>query len=201
MSVASRESRSEGTLADYVLVALLQVGGAEAMVDLEHVAVKAHLLAPQMFRWRYYDLPDVAKVRTAFKDGDRRAAGRLVLKGDRGRARMLTAEGLKKAHSLEGRLVKTAVKDDAAMRRPINRELVQMERHPGFLKWQERGMEAVDHYDLADMLACAPGSPRSVFLDRIERARTLATEWGRDQLAEFLKDCAVGLDALMNERG
>ncbi len=171
------------------------------MVDLEHVAVKAHRLAPQMFRWRYYDLPDVAKVRTAFKDGDRRANGRLVLRGDQGRARMLTAEGLERARALETSLSTKPVKDDAAMRRPINRDLVQMERHPGFLNWQAAGMQAVDRYDLADMLACAPGSPRSVFLDRIARARTLATEWGREDLAQFLKDCAARLDELMKDRG
>jgi hypothetical protein len=197
VNVALRESRSEATLADYVLVALLQVGGAEKMVDLEHVAVAAHRLAPQMFRWRYYDLPDVAKVRTAFKDGDRRASG---LRGDRGRARMLTAEGLERARLIEVRLAVETPRDDGAMRRPINRELVNMERHPGFRKWQARGLQAIDRYDLADMLACAPGSARLVFGERLERARTLATDWDREELARFLKDCSVNLDKLLAVR-
>jgi len=171
------------------------------MVDLEHVAVRAHELAPQMFRWRHYDFPDVEKVRIAFKDGERRANGRLAIKGDKGRARMLTAEGLERARLLEKSLDRGASRDDAAMRRPINRDLVQMERHPGFLKWRSAGLSAVDRYDLADMLACAPGSPRSVFVDRIERARTMATEWGREELAHFLKGCADGLDELLKDRG
>jgi hypothetical protein len=201
LSALARDSRSEGTLADYVLLALLQVGGAEGMVDLEHVAVKAHRMMPNMFRWRYYDYPDVAKVRTAFKDGDRRGSNPLVLKGDRGRARMLTAEGLQRARKLERRLTPADGRDDAALRRPINRDLVRMERHPGFLMWQHAGIKDVDRYDLADMLECAPGSPRAVFLDRVERARTLATEWDRDELAAFLMECGIGLDDLMKDRG
>jgi len=153
-----------------------------------------------MFRWRHYDFPDVAKVRTAFKDGERKRSGRLVLRGDRGRSRMLTAEGLERARSVEARLRLTGTKDDGALRRPINRELALMERHPGFLKWQGRGVGVVDRYDLADMLACAPGSPRSVFEDRIERARTLATVWGRDELAKFLRDCLANLTKLLASR-
>jgi len=196
-----RISETEGSQPDYVMLALLRIGGAEHFVDIEHLAVEAYRLAPTLFRWRHYpEFPSVEVVRTALRHARDRSEVQLYIAGDGGRSRMLTAAGLERARNFERSLqLSPTTPEEGTLRRPVNRELLRMERHPGFAKWKSQGIGAVNRHDLADLLACSPSSGREVFIRRLERVRTIAVDWGRAELAAFLKACLEVVDRVLEE--
>lgn len=74
--------RADGPgLIDYALAALMRVGGNAKMVDLEDIAVEAYGLAPDRFRWRRHDFPNLELVRVMLSEAKR--GGHLVLQDAR----------------------------------------------------------------------------------------------------------------------
>ena len=87
-------------LIDYVMAALLRLGGDGRVVDLEDIAVEAYKLAPDRFRWRRHDYPNLELVRVTLSDANKR--GPLVLYDRKGRK--LTVEGIRLAAEVLSRL-------------------------------------------------------------------------------------------------
>lgn len=187
------------TQKDYVLVALLEAGGAEQFVDIEDIAVTAHRLAPSLFCWRRYpELPSAESTRLALRDAER-LHGQLFVRSDGGRSRRFSGAGLAMATSAKTRLGIGG--DETALRRPANRELHRLERHPAFKLWSEGGIATVGREDLADLLFCSPGSPSAVFADRLHAAGAAAGHWQRRELEAFLQDALAHLDEILSRRG
>src|SRR5581483_11190851 len=155
---------------DFALLALYRLGGAEQMVDLEHVAVEAHRLAPQLFKWRFYDYPSVEICRMALRHGNERSGEPLVAAGDAGRKRRLTAAGVRRVLQFEAGLPPPA----GGAVRPVARELLQMEKHPALARWRQGGTELLSVYDLADLLSFQPNSPRALIEERLRSAAASA---------------------------
>jgi len=181
---------------DYVLVALLRLGGDAAMVDVEDVAVEAYALAPERFRWRRHDFPNLEFVRHT-TSGSNKRAGRLVLR--EGYGRMLTVEGVAQAREGLRRIdAAPGVRDDTLRRKDLA-DLARMEAHPAFLAWRERGVDGPDAVDLADLARCSLSTPLPVFEDRLRRAEAVAAHWNREELARFLGEAADHLSITLSK--
>jgi hypothetical protein len=188
-----------GSQVDYVLLAMLEAGGADRFVDIEEIAVHAHRLAPTLFRWRNYaEYPSAELTRMAIRHAEDRN-GPLFVKGDGGRARRLNARGLHLAQTAAKRLNGSEV-EQKRVERPATRGLVRMLAHPAFAKWQTGGVNSVTRYDLADMLQCGPSSPESVFRERAELSQTMSEQWERQELSSFLADILTNLGSILEGR-
>ena len=175
---------------EYVLVALLRLGGDATMVDLEDVTVEAYRLAPDRFRWRRHDYPNLEFVRVA-TSGSNKAAARLVLR--EGRGRMLTAEGAARAREAAAELDAAPAARDDTLRRKDLADLARMENHPAFAAWRTLGVDGPDAVDLADLVRCSPSTVLPVFEDRLRKAEAVAAGWHRAELARFLGEAADNL--------
>lgn len=184
-------------LVDYALAALLRLGGDTGSVDLEDIAVEAYKLAPDMFRWRRHDFPNLESVRVALKDANRQGA-QLVLYDRQGRK--LTVDGVRRATAVLNRMNAGAeARRDDALRRQALAEVARMEGHPAFTRWRQGGMVAVDAVDLADLVRCAASTPVKQFVDRLRSNQTTAAHWQRDDLSRFLGEAADDLPRLIAE--
>jgi hypothetical protein len=185
-----------GSQVDYVLLALLEAGGADRFVDIEEIAVHAYRLAPTLFRWRNYaEYPSAELTRMALRHAEGRN-GSLFVTGNGGRARRLNAKGLHLAQEALKR-VSGGEAEPKRVERPATRGLARMLNHPAFAKWQKGGIVSVTRYDLADMLQCTPSSPALVFRDRLELSQTMAEQWERSELSAFLADAKENLEATL----
>jgi len=183
---------------DFALLALYRRGGAEQMVDLEHVAVEAYKLAPELFKWRFYDYPSVETCRMALRHGNERAKQALVLAGDAGKKRMLTAAGVRRVREFQEQHQQTLGAEPAStVTRPVSRDLLRMEKHPAVDRWRLGGVQALTAYDLADLLNFQPGSPRRLVEDRLRMTSGVAERWQRSELLRFLSDVTEHLDRIL----
>lgn len=168
------------------------------MVDLEHVAVEAYRIAPELFKWRLYDYPSVETIRMAFRHGNERSREPLVLAGDAGKKRMLTAAGVRRVREIQGqRADHERSETPSTAPRPISRELLRMEKHPALDRWRRGGVQKVTLYDLADLLNFQPGSPRRVVEDRLRMTSGSAERWQRQELLRFIADVSAHLDEIV----
>jgi hypothetical protein len=201
-AAASVAKPATGSQVDYVLVALLQAGGAEELVDLEDLAVAAYRLAPHLFRWRRYpEYPSAELTRMAIRHAEAADDQPLFVKGAGGRARRFTAHGLDRARDAYSRLFVGDVDNSAVpLRRPASRDIGRMEKHPALMKWRVGGIGKVSRYDLADLLLCAPSSVDRVFLDRLHAASAAAAQWDRAELRDFLEDAIANTNRILERR-
>jgi hypothetical protein len=184
-------------LVDYALAALLRLGGDTTMVDLEDIAVEAYRLAPDRFRWRRHDFPNLELVRVVLSDANKRGA-HLVLYDRKGRR--LTVEGVRRAVDVLHRINAGAVAHpDDALRRKDLAEIARMEGHPAYEHWRQGGMAAVDAVDLADLVRCAASTPVNLFVNRLRGSQAVAAHWNRDALASFLGEAADHLPRMIAE--
>ena len=190
------------TQADWVLVALHELGGSTSPVDIEDVAVKAHNLAPELFGWRRHpELPALEAVKKALSNARQRNRERFVVASPDGHQLRLTPEGLRRARGFAGATSADAggrLGSESALRRPIGRRLLRMERHPAFQNWLTKGLSGVDRYDLADLLDCPSSAPTNLFKERLQIAATSALNMGRESLATFFEDTLAGLDGVLS---
>jgi hypothetical protein len=190
------------TLVDYVLVALLNLGGDAGTVDIEDIAVEAMRLSPQRFRWRKYPYPSLEWVRVSLNNANNRGA-QFVIRGSNRYERMLTAEGSRRARELAERLRATAPKrsSDEALRRRVNADLARLEGHPAFARWRASGWSDIDAVDLADMARCSPSTALVEFNQRLLRLEAEAAKWEREDLRRFLREAAQRVPDLLERAG
>jgi len=185
------------SLVDYALAALLRLGGDSSMVDLEDVTIEAYRLAPDRFRWRRHDFPNIELVRVVLSDANKRGA-HLVLRDRKGR--MLTVDGVRRATDALNRIeAGDAAPRDDVLRRQDLAEVARMEGHPAYNRWRQVGIGAVDAVDLADLVRCSASAPLQVFGDRVRRGQTVAAYWNRGDLARFLGEAADHLPRMLAE--
>ena len=200
MTPTARPPRSEApTLTDYVLVAMLNLGGDADPVDIEDVAVEAMRLAPQRFRWRKYDYPSLEWVRVTFNDANRRSGVQLIIRSGSRYERMLTAQGAERARELARRLETTPPERTGAgvLRRQTTKELARLEAHPAFLRWQASGWAEVDAVDLGDVARCTISTGLTEFRNRLLRLEAEAAKWERVELRRFLGEAVKRLPKLI----
>lgn len=197
----SAAKASAASQVEYVLLALLEAGGADRQVDIEDIAVAAFKLAPALFRWRNYaEYPSAEVTRMALVHAEEAVGHPLFIRGAGGRSRMLAAAGVARAQEAQLRLGSNRATPTDVTRRPPARDLGRMERHPAVTKWRLSGMSAVSRYDLADLLLCAPSSPLGVFRDRLIAATAVASRWDRDELLRFLNQASDELANIVARR-
>jgi hypothetical protein len=185
-------------LIDYALAAVLRLGGDTSMVDVEDVALEAYRIAPDRFRWRRHDLPNLELVRVILSDANKKGA-HLLLRDDSRKSRMLSVEGIRRAKLALDRLDAGDTDDQrhGTLRRQDLGEIARMERHPAYLRWRQVGIDSIDAIDLADLARCSASTPLDVFGDRLRRSQTAAAYWNRDELARFLGEAADHLPQLL----
>lgn len=200
MTSGSHPSRSEApTLIDYILVAMLNLGGDAAPVDMEDIAVEAMRMAPQRFRWRKYDYPALEWVRVTFNDANKHGV-RLILRSGSRYERMLTAQGAERAREVASRLQATPADrtGSGVLRRQATAELARLEAHPAFRRWRESGWQEVDAVDLADIARCTLSAGRTEFQTRLLRLEAEAAKWERAELRTFLSEAVKRLPELLD---
>jgi hypothetical protein len=197
----ARRSAPGMTAYDIAVLAALNVGAADGPIDIEHIAVEAFRLAPDLFRWRHYDYPSAETTRVAIKN----APARYFISGNAGRSRMLSPEGLERARILSAARVPETepVRDSPLLRRAATRELARLERHPAFRRWRDEGhdISSIDQHDLGDLLYCDPGARAEVFRERLDKAIAQAMRWNRAEMTDFLKECLGTLPERLAREG
>ena len=99
------ETLTGGTQWELVAIALYVLGGPEALVDTEDVAVQVHKLAPDRFSWRKYpEQINLELVRVALSDAKKPEQGALVA-GTGKTGWSLTVAGRRWAESHADRLI------------------------------------------------------------------------------------------------
>jgi hypothetical protein len=186
------------TLIDYILVAMLNLGGDAAPVDMEDIAVEAMRMAPQRFRWRKYDYPSLEWVRVTFNDANKHGA-RMILRSGNRYERMLTAQGADRAREVASRLQTTPPDrtGSGVLRRQATAELARLEGHPAFRRWREDGWGEIDAVDLADVARCTLSATLTEFQTRLLRLEAEAAKWERAELRTFLGESVKRLPELL----
>lgn len=190
-------------LKDWALAALLRLGGDRVMVDIEDIALEAYRLAPDRFRWRLHDYPNLELTRVVLSDVNKGPTP-LVVRDESRRRRMLTIEGAVRAAEVvraieEGSDIGDAVGRDDALRRQDNAEIARMESHPAYLRWRVAGIDALDAVDIADLVRCPAATPEDVFAARLRERQVAAAYWNRVDLARFLGEAASRLPDILAE--
>lgn len=190
-------------LKDWALAALLRLGGDRVMVDVEDIALEAYRLAPDRFRWRRHDYPNLELARVVLSDANKGTTP-LVVRDESRRCRMLTVEGALRAAEVvraieAGSEVGDEVGRDDALRRKDNAEIARMESHPAYLRWRAAGIGALDAVDLADLVRCPAATPADVFVDRLRERQATAAYWNRNELARFLGEAVSRLPDMLAE--
>jgi len=184
---------------DIVLLALGQLGGAHKKVFSEHVAAKAHDLAPQVFGWelpeyRAKGWPDKEKVRVALirlrsADGGRLVEGQYY-KDTSQDGWSLTPGGVRWLQEHEDRVRHALQHPGARMpKKQADRFVKQIRREPLFGMYQEGRLAESTRYSFTDMLNCSPDASRDVIGAKFTRLRSLAELSGQRDVIDFLDAC------------
>jgi hypothetical protein len=195
---SARTADDRMSVGDYALLALHNLGGGEHDVDIEDIAVEAFRLAPSMFSWRRYkQFPSLEVVRIGFRNLEGARSDHYVV-SHRGHNRMLTSAGIRRAREVRELFGLAAVAPiEAALRRPVNRDLARMTGHPAYKRWKESGTVHLDQLDLGDLVHMVSGAPTSAYHDALLRAQSQATSLGHVDLAAFLDDCLAHLNEIL----
>ncbi len=160
---------------DVVVIALSAAGGAENIVDTEHIAKLAHSIAPEAFRWRLYgDQIDLDMVRTTLRHAAEDKAARL--EGSLRTGWNLTPSGVEWVRSNATAVVDnakrlaptiaTATRNDEAADR---RELARLRALPAYARHQRgSALTAVDAGDVFRVDLYTPERQRHMKVARIQ---------------------------------
>jgi hypothetical protein len=176
------------TNSDVFLWALYELGGDTDFVDVEDVFLKAFELAPLRLSWRTKPhLPDLKKCSKALRDAEGRTPQLLVKRGPE--MRRLTVEGQRWIEENFERLAES-LRSDRTVKAPATRAPAKLIgealRSAAHKTWADRDEITDEKWRIAEMLRCAPDSPRSVFSQRLETLRAAAYAAGRDDALKFL---------------
>lgn len=195
---------------DFALLALLLIGGAEEPVHVERVAVAAHQLAPERFRWENFDLPSLETTRVSLRADHGRGAD--VSRDSKNRY-ALTATGIERAvqvaTALFDRTFNSALDvvhfastqgNDATLsglvpttvssNRPVHRMIRKVRSSEIFKRWREDPLERLDRTEAADLLDCLPDSAPTIWRRRIEEIERTAEFWHAADVRSFARNLA-----------
>lgn len=186
-AVAPRHRTDVAANADFIAIALFQLGGAGAFIDVEDVFHLAYEIAPKRFGWRTRTLPNYKTLYKALVDLEH-AHPTLLLKTADGLRRQLSAEGvewtrakIESAHEITG-----PDASRSSIRRPTQHLLNAIAATVPAQRFAAGGEPDITRYELADLLIAAPDSPIEVWRERLETYKAAAEAAGRDDIRSFL---------------
>lgn len=173
---------------DIIPFALYELGGSGRFVDVEDVFVRCYELAPERFRWRKHDIANYKTLSKALRDFEGSHPSFLVKTAD-GLSRQLSAEGnawVRQSLPLfESVLHKPGA--NPPTRRRDHRILNEFSNHPVVRSFADGRSPNLIKHEIADLLLCAPDSPKAVWRERLETYRSAAADAARSDLVDFLK--------------
>lgn len=178
----------ELTNQDIFAYALYRLQGAGRFVDIEDVYVECWRLSPSRFGWRKHQYPNYKVASKAQRDFEE-AYPDLVLKTTSGLGRQLTAEGVawvrQRLPDFE-RLASGKTKAPAP-RRASHKLITELTAKPLVRAFLEgKGLE-LTKVEAADLLHCAPDSPRSIWQQRAATLRSAAEDDERPDIMQFIE--------------
>jgi hypothetical protein len=205
--------RREATNVEVVAWALGHLGGVEAQVHLEDVAVKAFALKPGAFRWdlnSYSNHIDKDKVRVSLTDAAKPEYGQLtkaVGKKIPGLSKptdwwLLTPGGTHWINENAPRLAALFGEKPPALKREVARRLRERLRASElYVEYTESGAIDSSPYALADLVECSPDASNDVFRNRFSTLHAQAALLGDDGLDDFLQRVAASFAAILGSEG
>jgi hypothetical protein len=173
---------------DIIPLAVYQLGGSGAFVDVEDIFLRCYQLAPERFRWRKHDIPNYKTLAKALRDFEGSHPSFLVKTSD-GLSRQLSAEGhawvTQKSNRFEEILTRPGA--NPPTRRRDHRILNEFSSNPLMRAFVEGNQPNLVKHEVADLLLCAPDSPKAVWRERLETYRSAAADAARPELVEFLE--------------
>ncbi len=174
---------------DIFVYALYRLDGAGRFVDVEDVVQECWRLSPSRFGWRTLKYPSD---RTGWAAAGHVEAARpeLMIKTPNGLGRQLTAAGVEWIRARLPDFEHLASEQTRApkTRRPSFKLLMELAKHPwakAFLSGERGELSKVE---AADLLRCAPDSPRSTWRQRMATLRSAATDNERFDILGLLNE-------------
>ncbi len=193
---------------EVVTFAVGLLGGLESPIHLEHIAVKAHELAPGAFRWTLDEFPDhIDKelVREALYAAAKRRRGQnrdealvegVRVKGESTRLKFdmwrLTPAGAYWVSENESSLA--AIAEGEGPKLPearVKKLTTRINSSDLYQQYRQAGEVSYSPYDFTDLLDCSPDAPNPVVLQQLELLRGQLGFLGDDDLLTFLDACAA----------
>lgn len=204
---------------DYIILAIMLLGGVDHFVDAEDIAVECYRINPPMFRWVKYDYPSLGTVFDALRNIRKQPESSDYLLSPKAISTQyrLTARGLEHAVDVAEKFVQRTYKsisglvgavraqfDDAksSSGRPTSvdvnprqalAKLRAMTNHPTYRAWRAGKLGDIQHWQLTDVLQSLPDSPQSVIRERLLYYAALARWTNRPQIVDFVAALATTL--------
>jgi hypothetical protein len=172
---------------DIIPFALHELGGTGQFIDVEDIFLHCFKVAPERFRWRKHLIANYKTLSKALRDFEGHHPD-LLLKTADGLSRQLSKEGIDWVNARLDlfREVLSQPGANPPTRRREQKLLNEFADHRLVRAFEKGSLEALQKYEVADLLLCAPDSPIAVWKERLETYRSAATAAGRPNLAEFL---------------
>jgi hypothetical protein len=172
---------------DIIPFALYELGGAGQFLDVEDIFLRCFEVAPERFRWRKHLIANYKTLSKALRDFEGRHPD-LLLKTEDGLSRQLSKEGIDWVNARLELFREVLSKPGAnpPTRRREQKLLNEFASHRLVRAYEKGSLDDLHKYEVADLLLCAPDSPRAVWKERLETYRSAATAAGRPNLVEFL---------------
>jgi hypothetical protein len=175
-----------------VLYVLYEAGGLTRRLDIEEIAVEAWRKAPDLFGMRRY--PEYPRLDAAYYPLKNQKARGLVSGGNRS-GWMLTEAGFNLVSSrLDDFRGQVPVKSSQTVdpRGEASKEFGRIARTTAYRKFRRGRVGEVTDTELADVLRTTLTSPLEVRQERLQGLFNLSRQFGRTDIAEFLR--AFGQD-------
>jgi hypothetical protein len=204
---------------DYIILAILLLGGVDNFVDAEDIAVECYKINPPMFRWVKYDYPNLGTVLDALRNirKETESSDYLLSPKTISTQYRLTARGLEHAVDVAEKFVHRSHKSIPALVRAVRAKfdtdksssgratsvdvnprqalakLRAMTNHPTYRAWRAGQLADVQRWQLTDVLQSLPDSPQSVIRERLLYYAALARWTNRPQIERFVASLATTL--------
>ena len=203
----SAGSSGDFSTPEVVTFAVGLLGGLESPIHLEHIAVKAHELAPGAFRWKLDEFPDhIDKelVREALYAAAKRRRGQnrdealvegVRVKGESTRPPAtwrLTPAGAYWISENESSLA--AIAEGEGPKLPearVKKIMKRIDSSDLYQQYRQAGEVSYSPYDFTDLLDCSPDAPNPVVLQQLELLRGQLGFLGNNDLLIFLDACTA----------
>ncbi len=183
-----------------VIFALSVLGGANTKVHTEHIANKCLEIAPDRFKWEYYNYPNKDLIRRILitardaKDGAL-VTGRTGIE-QKGKLRdgwQLTPEGiiwLKQQESVLKSLTASGEATDVLPRREAERFVKKFKSEAVFQTFLfKRNLAGVSRYVFTDLLNCSPDASTEIIRTKFDRLVMNAELVNDKDVLLFLEEC------------
>ncbi len=179
--------RSELNNQDIFAYALYRLDGAGRFVDVEDIVEECFRLSPSRFGWRTKAFPSDRKGTHALSDLES-AHPEFLIKTPNGLGRQLTGDGVQSIRSRLRDFEALGAQETRApkTRRPSYRMVVELENHSWARAFLQGSRSEVTKIQAADMLSCAPDSPKQVWRQRLTSLRAAAVDNEREDVLELL---------------